>query len=391
VKAAFGAAAVLFGLSAIVIWRAPIDGDIVELSGYGHMVLNGQLPYRDFYLEYPPGSIPLFTLPALGEFVTWFRVEAVIAWLFVLALVAMLLEQLYPRRRYNPLLLGFVAVVPLVLGPFSLLRFDGWPTACVLGALLLLLRRHPTWAMAALAVGTLIKAWPLGLVPLFVVAGVRLRGLVVFAGIVLAGLLPFMILAPVGSYNAFRSQLDRHLEFESISASVLFAVHAHVHTYFETGSRSVSGSLADHLATVQSFLQIAVFLLAAWLYARSRRRPEDFVLALSLGVASAAVLGKVLSPQYLIWLAPFAVLVDSTLVLLLCAGACVATSALMAQPVSELSDQRTSSVIILAIRNAFLVAMTVAITWRAASRPRAAQRTRTGGERTYRSPSSLLT
>jgi uncharacterized membrane protein len=391
VKAAFGAAAVLFGLSAIVIWRAPIDGDIVELSGYGHMVLNGQLPYRDFYLEYPPGSIPLFTLPALGEFVTWFRVEAVIAWLFVLAFVAMLLEELHPRRRYNPLLLGFVAVVPLVLGPFSLMRFDGWPTACVLAALLLLLRRHPNWAMAALAVGTLIKAWPLGLVPLFVVAGVRLRGLVVFAGVVLAGLLPFMILAPVGSYNAFRSQLDRHLEFESISASVLFAVHAHVHTYFETGSRSVSGSLADHLATVQSLVQVAVFLLAAWLYARSRRRPEDLVLALSLGVASASVLGKVLSPQYLLWLAPFAVLVDSSLVLACFACACVATNALMAQPVSELADQRTSSVVILAIRNAFLLAMTVAIARRAAARLPADQRTRTGGERTYRSPSSLVT
>jgi uncharacterized membrane protein len=391
VKAPFAAAAVLFCVSAILIWRAPIDGDIVELSGYGHAVLNGQLPYRDFYLEYPPGSIPLFTLPALGEFVTWFRVENVIAWLIVLALVALLLEELHPRRRCNALWLGFVAIVPLAAGSFSLMRFDGWPTLCVLTALLLLLRRRPSWAMAALAVGTLIKAWPLGLVPLFWVAGVRLRGLVVFAAVLVAGLLPFMILAPVGSYNAFRSQTDRHLEFETISASVLFALHAHVHTYFETGSRSVSGALANQLATVQSVLQIAVFLLAAWLYARSQRRPQDLVQALALGVASAVVLGKVLSPQYLLWLAPFVALVDSPLVLVLFACACVGTNALMSQPVTDLADQRTSSVIILTVRNAFLLATTVVVGWRAASRSPEIQRTRTAGESTYRSPSSLIT
>jgi len=66
VKWAVAAAVVLFAVSCIVLWRAPIDGDVVELHGYGHNVLSGQVPYRDFSLEYPPGSIPLFTLPALG-------------------------------------------------------------------------------------------------------------------------------------------------------------------------------------------------------------------------------------------------------------------------------------------------------------------------------------
>ena len=383
-KLAYVVAALVFCASAILMWRAPIDGDIVELSGYGHAVLNGQVPYRDFALEYPPGSIPLFTLPALGEFVTWFRVENVIAWLLVLGLVAALLEELYPRRRHNALLLGFVAIVPLLVGSFSLMRFDGWPTACVLAALLLLLKRHPDWAMAALALGTLVKAWPLGLVPLFLVAGVRLRGLALYAAIVAAGLLPFAVLSPGGSYNGMMTQVDRHLEYESIGAVVLFVAHAHVHTYFEAGSRSVSGSLADHLASLQSLLQIGVFLLAAWLYARSARRPQDFVRALALAVAGAAVLGKVLSPQYLLWLAPFVALVDSSLAVVLFGCACLANRFLMPHMPNGLSDQRPEAVALLAVRNGFLLATTVVLGWRAA------QRTRIGGESSIRLPSFRL-
>jgi len=366
VRRAYAAAAVLFCLSAVLLWRAPLDGDVVELSGYAHNVLHGQVPYRDFHVEYPPGVFALVVPAALGEFVTWYRVENALAWLAVLALTALLLRQLYPQRRRNAGLLALVALAPLLLGPFTLLRFDGWVTACVLAALLLMLRRRPDWAMAALALGTLLKAWPLGLVPLFVVAGVRLRGLVVYAAVVLAGLLPFAALSAGGSYNGVMAQVNRHLEYESVGASVLFVLHRAVHTYFETGSFSVSGSAANGIATFQSVLQIAVFLLAAALYARSQRRPQDLATAVALAVAAATALGKVLSPQYLLWLAPLGVLVESPLVLLLVVGACAGTRALVAEGIPALAHQRPGAVAALAVRNAFLIAVTAVLAWRAA-------------------------
>ena len=66
------AAVALFSLSLILLWRARPDGDVVEFSRYGHAVLDGQVPYRDFALEYPPGAIAAFTPPAFGEYVTIF-------------------------------------------------------------------------------------------------------------------------------------------------------------------------------------------------------------------------------------------------------------------------------------------------------------------------------
>ena len=52
----FAAGTSLFGLSLLLLWRGGGDGDTAELRRYGDAVLAGQVPYRDFRLEYPPGA-----------------------------------------------------------------------------------------------------------------------------------------------------------------------------------------------------------------------------------------------------------------------------------------------------------------------------------------------
>jgi hypothetical protein len=358
------AAVAVFAASSLLLFGATPDGDVTELSRYGHAVLDGQLPYRDFALEYPPGAIPLFTLPATGHFVTLFRLENALGWAIVLVLVALLLPYRTPDRLRNRLLLGAVALTPLALGPFALMRFDAWAAALALGALLALLRRRPTLALTLLALGTLVKVWPLALLPVAVLWGVPRRALVAFGGVLVAGLAPFVVVAHVGAYNAFAQQVNRHLQLESLGSSALLALGRPVRVFFDAGSWNVAGSGAEAIAKAQSLLQLAGVALVAWWFARSRRGPSELLAAAAATVVAVAVLGKVLSPQYLLWVAPFLpfVGVESAACFLVAA---VLTRALFPGRYDALRALRDAPVALLVVRNVLLLAL-LALALRAA-------------------------
>ena len=60
----------LFVLSCAVgyggLFSHAYPGDVGTYAGYGRaLVLHGRIPYRDFYVEYPPGAVPVFALPVL--------------------------------------------------------------------------------------------------------------------------------------------------------------------------------------------------------------------------------------------------------------------------------------------------------------------------------------
>jgi hypothetical protein len=41
--------------------------DTVEYHRYGSAMVEGHVPYRDFRVEYPPGALPAFGIPAIGK------------------------------------------------------------------------------------------------------------------------------------------------------------------------------------------------------------------------------------------------------------------------------------------------------------------------------------
>ena len=139
------------------------------------------------------------------------------------------------------------------------------------------------------------------------------RSLAAFCAVALACLLPFAALAPHGLWEAIRRQADRPLQIESLGAAVLLVAHAvgglSVTMRSGHGSQNLAGSLPDAIAAVQTVLQL-VALAAVWVwFARGPGDVGRFLRASAAAVCAFVALGKVLSPQFLIWLVPLVPLV----------------------------------------------------------------------------------
>jgi hypothetical protein len=66
-------------------------GDTPAYAGYGDAIVDGEVPYRDFYVEYPPGALPVFVVPALGDrdgYATRFKILALVLGAALVACVA---------------------------------------------------------------------------------------------------------------------------------------------------------------------------------------------------------------------------------------------------------------------------------------------------------------
>jgi hypothetical protein len=131
-----------------------------------------------------------------------------------------------------------------------------------------------------------------------------------FAAVLVAVYLPFVALAPGEVAGSVGRQLSRPLQIESLGSAVLLAGHdlfgLDVEIRSSHGSQNLAGTLATGVGLVLSLLQVAVLV---WLWARFARRervPSAFELAAYAAAALTAfvALGKVLSPQFLIWLVP---------------------------------------------------------------------------------------
>jgi hypothetical protein len=211
--------------------------DIPLYRTYGERVAGGLVPYRDFAFEYPPGALPFLVLPALvTESLEAYR-AVFVAELAVVGALAVLafdwaLRNLGRRGRDRLVVLGVIAVVPVLLGGVILTRFDLVPAALVALAAGLMATGRLRSAAFVVGVGIAVKLYPVVLVPLLAIAAWRRRGDARrLSSCALAPPLrsrstyPSSISAPDGVLDSFGRQLGRPLQIESLGAGVLLALH----------------------------------------------------------------------------------------------------------------------------------------------------------------------
>ncbi len=285
-------------------------GDVGTYAGYGRaLVHHGRIPYRDFYDEYPPGSVPLFALPALiwdAHYVLVFKLLMTACGLGFTVCAAWTVNRLgLSAWRLAPIVLA-----PVLMGPVFLNRYDPLPAFLVSLALVALLRGQELLPGALLGVGTALKLYPAVVLPVAVrrVRSVTRAGIAyVAAGAVL--FLPFFALAPGGVGFSLWTQAKRHLQIESLGASVLLAgsklgIHHVGWIRGKPGSIDLGGALADSVGVISTVLALALVAAAAWAFWKGPDDDERMVTAWAAAIGAFVIFGKVLSPQYLTWLVP---------------------------------------------------------------------------------------
>jgi hypothetical protein len=294
---------------------------------YGDAMENGDVPYRDFDLEYPPAALPVFVAPSFftaegdraGYDRAFDRLMAVCGAAAV-ALMAVALAALGTSFGASVGAAVFAGLAPLALGSVLLTRFDLWPAALAVGALAAFLSGRVRLGSGVLGVAVAAKLYPAVLVPLAALWVWRRQGrrdaLVcagVFAGALAAAFVPFLVLAPEGVAGSIERQLSRPLQIESLGAALVVAAHhlfgLDVAIATTHGSQNVGGNLGVGVGIVASGLQAAA-LVAVWLaFAAGPMSRVRLVQHAAAAVAAFVALGKVLSPQFLIWLIPLVPLV----------------------------------------------------------------------------------
>jgi hypothetical protein len=343
------ALALLLATSALT-WSRADDAsswDVPLYQSFGDRMADGEVPYRDFRVEYPPGSLPAFLLPALvagdgtpvyvpelndaaRSYARRFAVLMTALLAATVVLTALCLEALRATLAHAVLALGVVAGTPLLLGELVLTRFDALPVALTAAAVAATLRGRARLAGVALGLAVAAKLYPLLLLPLVAAYLYRRAGrrdaasaVGIAAGTLAAVVTPFLALAPGEAWFSIRAQLTRGLQVESLPGNVAIALGVAADKLglgtLGTGiaeggtgdvrSADVTGTLGELLGLLGGLAAAAV-VIAVWVAAWRRPDGEDrFVRDCATVVAAQLAFGRVLSPQFLLWLVPLVPLV----------------------------------------------------------------------------------
>jgi hypothetical protein len=350
-------------LVAIILGAIPWPEQVNDLTIYARWVQeslqHGRFPTDDMW-QYPPLAGPVFVL---GAWLPGERLGFVTLFLgFDAAIMAMLTHQ---ARRSG---LGggtrLWALLPLIVGPLLLARFDVVPTAFAVAAVLLAARPMASGALAA--TGAWLKVWPV-----LVLAALRRRDLprgvagALAASAVIAGAL---VVATVDPLSFLTGQRDRGLQIESLAAWPFLVARlagAPVEVVYRYGAHELDAAGVDSVA--RGVLVLTVILLGVVAVQRLRGVLDDVSGA---DVALATVLftvatSRVFSGQYFIWLLALAAVtlgdpasrMRRTTALLIAAGA--ATQVVYPWLYSALLDGNPVAVAVQTVRVGLTAAATV--------------------------------
>ena len=340
---------------------------------YASQAMQGQVPYRDYLVEYPILTFPLFLVPRLfvsgfASYCIAFAAEMLLFDVAAIVLIARHVAETEGPARVAGRLAWYTvfcaSLAPLVVG-----RFELAPMVFAFAAARWWFAGRSVLGGLTAGVGALLKVFP-GLVaaPALVWEVSRLRtsrarGSLAFFSTVAVGMAGWFFLGGSNVLDSFRYHAARGLGIESLYAGALLAwgklagldipwviEHKAVHLVPEWGSR---------LAALASPLQAAALLLV--LFQFGRRGMADGVRYAGAAILASLVTSKVLSPQYLVWLFPFVVVLGGwtgSRARWLFLYVCLTTALIYPGPgFAQLLDHQGTAIFLLNLRNLLILAL----------------------------------
>ena len=283
-------------IAGVIPWPEQVNDLTIYAGWVAESLREGRFPTDEMW-QYPPLAGPVFVLGAwlpggpMG-FVTLFLG-------FDAALMAMLTAQ--ARRTGRGAGARLWALLPIIVGPLLLARFDVVPTTFAVAAVLMAGRPLASGALAA--TGAWLKVWPV-----LVLAALRRRDLprgVVGALVACALIATILLVTTVDPLSFVDGQRDRGLQIESLAAwpfLVAGLLGADVEVVYRYGAHELEAAGVEMVAGGVLVLTLALLGVVAV----QRLRGALDVLS-GADVALAAVLfsvatSRVFSGQYFIWL-----------------------------------------------------------------------------------------
>lgn len=362
------------------------EGDLWHYWNSSLKLLQGQLPYRDFPLEYPPLALLPFVLPHLvtlnkslnfNDYVLFFVLQnAALSSLVSLVLVEVV--SYWQRKRNTVPILLVYALLILVSVPLLPWRYDLFPALLTLLAMLSVMAKRPMVAGFWLGFGSVVKLYPVLLLPVFsayYLAGkeyrMLLRLLLSSVGTIGIFLLPFILVAPGNLFSFLSYHQMRGLQLESVAAGVISLAHVLglteaklVHNF---GALHLESPLADialkllPLAFILVFGVMLVNCLSRFWEERTKGSAitsESLVAYVVLSLLTFIVTNKVFSPQYIIWLLPFAPLLRFRQAVLLLVISMM-TIVIFPFAYEDILAMRFVAVLVLNLRNILVMVLTL--------------------------------
>jgi hypothetical protein len=309
------------------------QGDLKVYYTYALQVAQGQLPYRDFLVEYPPLALLPILIPQGLNFITtnsfegykfFFYVQNILL-VWAIGKLVLKISTIQQLPKTNVQIILAYGLLVATNSPFVLYRFDVFCAWLTVWATWLMLTDRPLFSGAVLGLGIAAKLYPGLLVPIFAIYCLSqkkpTRAIQLGVGCAIVLLLLILLLSPLGVNNLF-SFLTYHqlrgLQAETLASGLLILANKLGWVSLEMldnyGALHLDSPAAKVVLQVLPFVVVLGLLgtLSSYLNriknqlsahrSLSSRQLTIYVLAILMVFIAA---NKVFSPQYLIWLLPF--------------------------------------------------------------------------------------